>query len=227
MSRTPFVAVIEDHDVLREMTVDLLRQANWCVCGYDSAESFCEAGHVHPVDVVILDVQLPGEDGLSLAARLRECQPDLGIVMLTVCDAIQQRVQGYAQGADIYLAKPMVAEELVAAVSALLRRLMRPPITASAWSLDSARCQLVGAGTVVPLHAPEAALLRAFAMAVDHTLDTWQIQEIVGSDESTRLAVAIRMSRLRKKLLQAGAHDPVLRSVRGRGYRLLVDLTLT
>jgi DNA-binding response OmpR family regulator len=226
MSRLPSIAVIEDHDVLREMTVDVLRQAHWGVKGYDSAESFCEAHQVYPVDVVVLDVQLPGEDGWSLAARLRARQPEVGIVMLTVCDAVHQRVHGYAQGADIYLAKPLAGEELVAVVSALLRRARRLSSSGAALSLDLARCELRGPGAVVPLHEPEVALLRAFAMAADHTLDTWQVQEMAGADETTRLAVAIRMSRLRKKLLQAGAGDPVLRAVRGRGYRLLVELTV-
>ncbi len=73
---------------------------------------------------------------------------------------------------------------------------------------------------------PEAALLRAFALAPDGRLDTWQVREILGEETASPTAIAIRISRLRKKLAEAGAEDEALRAVRGEGYRLYIDLRI-
>jgi len=226
MSRTIHIVVVEDHDALREMTVAALARPGFGVRGYESAEALVEDSGNQPIHIAVLDLNLRGEDGLTLASRLRAHQPDIGIIMLTVRDRIEQRVAGYAHGADIYLPKPAATEELRAAVAALARRLIpRTPIPAGL-ELDLAAGLLRSPVQTVSLLEPEAALLRAFALAPEGRLDTWQVQEILGEERASRAAIAIRISRLRKKLAEAGAQDGALRAVRGEGYRLYVDLRI-
>ncbi|WP_298399828.1 response regulator transcription factor [uncultured Azonexus sp.] len=226
MNRTLHIAVVEDHDALREMTVAALRRPGWRVCGFESAEALYEAPEQQAIDIALLDLNLPGEDGLSLARRLRERQPGMGIIMLTVRDRIDQRVAGYEQGADIYLPKPAATEELVATVGALARRLAPRETKLADYELDLEAGLLRGPLRSVKLQESETALLRAFALAPGGRLETWQMQVLLGEDKTSRLAIAIRASRLRKKLNDAGATEEALRAIRGQGYRLFLDLRI-
>lgn len=225
------IVVVEDHAALRELTLSVLSAEGWTVRGYDSAEELYEAGDIAAIDIAVLDLNLPGEDGLHLARRLRQRHPGVGIVMLTVRYSVEHRVAGYEHGADIYLPKPAASKELIAAVASLARRLARQhpdPADFSGLSLDLTCSQLRGPLRSVSLLQSEAALLRAFALAPAGALELWQVLQVLGQDpdQASRMAVAVRISRLRKKLIEAGAHQPVLRAVRGQGYRLLAELRL-
>lgn len=226
MSRTVNIVVVEDHAALREMTVAALAVAGWQVRGFDSAEALYEARDAQTIDIAVLDLNLPGEDGLALARRLRERQPGIGIVMLTVRDRVEQRVAGYEHGADIYLPKPAASAELVAAVAALARRIVPRTDAPAGCELDLAAGQLRGPERTVTLLESEAVLLRAFALAPEGRLETWQMQELLGEETASLAAIAIRISRLRKKLAAAGAPKEALRAIRGQGYRLFADLRI-
>jgi DNA-binding response OmpR family regulator len=115
------VVVVEDHDVLREVTLDALRVQGYHVQGVDCAEALGDLPF--QPDLYIVDLNLPGEDGISLSRRLRAAQPEVGIIMTTARNSIAAKVEGYASGADIYLTKPCSLEELLAAVRSLARRL--------------------------------------------------------------------------------------------------------
>lgn len=227
MSRALNIVVVEDHDALREMTVTALSRPGWNTFGRESAEALYETPDTPAIDIALLDLNLPGEDGLALAQRLRERQPGIGIIMLTARDRIEQRVAGYEHGADIYLTKPAATEELVAAVAALARRLRSSRHEQAAFRLDAAAGLLYGPTQSISLLESETKVLRALALAPDGKLETWQLQEVLGDDSTSRLAVAIRISRLRKKLHEIGAPDDSLRAIRGTGYRLLIELQIT
>lgn len=119
MVATLNILVVEDHDILREATVETLRQQGHQVTGIDCAEALdAEFGGVL-FDVYVIDLRLPGEDGISLTRRLRLRQPGAGIILATARVLPQDREAGLVSGADIYLPKPLLPEDLLAAVAAL------------------------------------------------------------------------------------------------------------
>lgn len=222
------ILVVEDSDNLRESILDALHGAGHHVCGIDCAEAVPEQAGLTRCDLAILDLNLPGEDGLALAARLRRVQPGIGIIMFTARAEAHDRVAGYAGGADIYLTKPAMLAELEQAVCALARRLKPSPGNDRALCLDPLRRVLTCAGgQAVALTAREVSLLAAFVRAPENLLENWQIAEILGMDAEgdAKSAIELNIVRLRKKLLACGGDRPI-QSVRARGYQLCMPLWL-
>ncbi|WP_326544102.1 response regulator transcription factor [Pseudorhodoferax sp.] len=222
------IVVVEDHDLLREATV-----ATLCAHGHHAVGLVCAedvdtlAGAALP-DLFVIDVGLPGEDGFGLAQRLRAARPAVGIVMTTARTRIGDRVAGYGSGADIYLPKPVDPAELLAAVHALGQRLRLADPAAGQLRLDVQQQLLHGAGGTVPLTHAEALLLAALAQAAARTLDRWQVAVHLGLDRrlADRSSLDVRVSQLRRKLLQAGAPRPAVQAIRGHGYRLGVPVSV-
>ena len=223
------IIVVEDHDELREVTVEALGAMGHSVRGVDCAEALDEALAESSADLLVLDLNLPGEDGISIARRIRKAQPHTGIVMVTARDAAKDMLSGYDNGADIYLTKPTSPEALGAAIRALARRI-RPQTDAghAALMLDTAVLQLKGLQTVVDVSDQECLLLSALARANDHRLETWQLLELTGKSTSApdKKALAVQIVRLRKKLTDVGAPDPTIKSIRSSGYQLCVVLEI-
>ncbi|WP_328986113.1 response regulator transcription factor [Thiorhodovibrio winogradskyi] len=117
--------IVEDDENLREALVDTLGAQGHAVRGLECAEEVPEQADLLQLDIAVLDLNLPGEDGLSLARRLRQAQPELRVIMLTARTQGADRAAGYASGADIYLTKPASLAELNYALQALARRLPR------------------------------------------------------------------------------------------------------
>lgn len=221
------ILLVEDHDALREVTREALQHRGHRVAAFDSAEAALEDGAATDADIALLDLNLPGEDGLSLARRLRRGRPGMGIVMLTVRQQPGDRVRGYEDGADIYLAKPTDADELGAAIASLGRRLRPAGAAADCW-LDAGARSLVTARGALPLREPELRILQALALAPDRLLPAWQLLEVLGKpcDEPGRAQLEVLVSRLRKRLVQHGLPERPIRGERGVGYRLCVPLQL-
>lgn len=222
------ILVVEDHDDLREATVAALSLMGHVVKGIDCAEALDdELGSFRP-DLLLLDLNLPGEDGLSVARRMRAVEPDIGIIMATARDQGRDIATGYRTGADIYITKPTSPEELGAAVNALARRLRRRPPDANRLVLDSSTLQLRGPHGVVDLSSLECLLLAALARANDRRLEFWQLMEVSGksADEFNKGALEAQMVRLRKKLEQAGAPAPTIKAIRGIGYQLCLPVEI-
>jgi len=117
------IIVIEDNDDLRETMVDALHRQGHQVTGLDCAEAWPDQSAWQRVDIMVVDLNLPGEDGLSLVARARSVQPDVGIIMVTARNQPKDRQVGYSAGADNYLTKPFSLQELNATISSLGRRI--------------------------------------------------------------------------------------------------------
>ena len=115
--------VVEDYQPLRTSLIEVLQKFGHHASGFESAESFDEEAKDRNLDLIVIDVTLPGEDGFSLARRLRKVQPSLGIIILTAKVDSADKLTGYQCGADMYLTKPVGLEELMGAVNALARRL--------------------------------------------------------------------------------------------------------
>jgi len=223
------IAVVEDHDDLRDAMVDALSSRGHKVLSMSDAEQFAETVARVSVDIAIIDVNLLGEDGLSLTKRLHHAQPGLGIIIASAHGLVQEKTKGYESGADIYLTKPIALQELVAAVHALGQRVKVSDTSALA-QLQFAQLQLIGprgASVAMPWH--EAVLLRALILAQDHQVEYWQLIEVMGKNttEYTKAALELVVVRLRKRMQSVGFEQNVITAVRNKGYRLLVNVSLS
>ena len=227
MSFSPLsIAVVEDHHDLRDAMMDALRSRGHAVHGMDSAEAFIE--WPGQAEVLVLDLNLPGEDGLHLSQRLRQSHPRLGIIMVTARGLPSERVAGYEAGADMYLIKPVALDELCGAVSSLARR-MRVDQSQDALWLKVAAMQVGSDGRApVALSAAQTTLLAAFCRAPDQRLESWQIIELLGQGDARdpKAATELQVVRLRKKLGAAGVEGASIQAIRGWGYQLAVKLSL-
>lgn len=219
------ILVVEDNEELREVTLEVLRRDGHLVHGVESAERVAE--HVGKIDLMLIDINLPGENGFALAQRVRAVQPAVGIIMLTARASPNDKQLGYRSGADIYMAKPIGNEELCAAVASLGRRLsatgMTPPLL-----LQSAMLSLQGPVQRVVLGTQDVAMLVAFMRASEQRLENWELIELLHKSDAQdpKAALELQIVRLRKKLQQAGAESPTIQSIRGWGYQLCASLTL-
>jgi DNA-binding response OmpR family regulator len=222
------VLVVEDHDMLRGAMVSALNGAGHSANGVFSAEEVPATFSSHPPDLYVIDLNLPGEDGLSLARRIREVQPRVGIVMVTARTDIKDRISGYESGADIYLPKPVDPEELLAAVQAVAHR-VRPAPNECTLTLNVSRLAVSGPAGELGITQSEANLLSAFVRAKGEQLERYQVANslAVNGEVLNVTSLEVRLSRLRKKLNQVGAAEPTIKAIRGLGYKLCVSMAIS
>jgi DNA-binding response OmpR family regulator len=183
----------------------------------------------NPVDVVILDIGLPGEDGYSIATRMRREHPGLGIIMLTARDQTDDKVQGLDCGADLYFAKPVDLKELAAALRSLHRRLAlnRTLPVSRGWLLDPLRSLLVTPAEIeVPLTDNElrflTPLLEQPGVAVDRETLSKALDQIPDMYAFRRMETLL--SRLRAKVIHVSPGEPLpVRARHGMGYAFLSE----
>jgi DNA-binding response OmpR family regulator len=166
------ITVVEDHDFLREVIVDLLTKHGHDVHGHFCAEEVDDDPRFGLTDIYIIDLNLPGEDGLSLARRIRSAHPKIGIVMVTARDKLDDKIKGYESGADFYLAKPVDPQELLAVVNAFSRRLAEEIDVAGALKCDPRAMTLTGPEGSVKQSCPGAGP-NARALAADGSGRQW------------------------------------------------------
>lgn len=225
------ITVVEDHDALRAVTLEALRQHGHNVQGIACAEALDDEAAGAPADVFIIDINLPGEDGLSLSRRIRRGNPRAGIIMASGRTMVDDRIAGYDSGADVYLPKPVAMEELLAAVSSVQRRLelsQGPAELREDFSVDSRAMLLTGPTGSVVISRSELQMLSAFSTSAGRQLEYWQLMEVLGHtpDEFRKATLEVKIVRLRKKLIEAGAGPRCIRSVRLVGYQLCVPLQI-
>ena len=224
------IVVVEDHDMLDHDTASLLRGHGHTVLGFSCAEDVDEKIGSVVVDLFVIDTDLPGEDGISLTKRIRETSPRMGIVLLTARSQIEDKVTGYDSGADLYLTKPISPTELLAAISALARRMdAETPINqASEFRIDSRQRVLSGPNGDLSISSDEFAILSALARAAGNRLETWQILEAIGQElsRSSKASLEVRMVRLRKKFALIGSSTACIKSIRLSGYQLCIKLKI-
>lgn len=222
MSASLIIAVLEDNDVLRELTVAALERYGHRVFGVYDAEDLDEAMATREIDLLVLDLNLPGEDGLSVAKRLKAAKPHLYIVMTTAKGSIEDRVAGYECGADIYLPKPVSEDELIAAVAGLARRIEQGRGQADTLRLIVVDQLLIGTSNV-RLSATDCVLLKTLAQAPDRRVETWKLLEATQRqlNESTKASLEVQLVNLRKKITNAGYEQSAIRAIRNEGYQLL------
>ena len=226
MSSNLSIAVVEDHDFLRVSTVNLLRERGYRAEGYFCAEDLVEDNIIIQPDLYIIDLNLPGEDGLSLAKRIRAARSDVGIVMVTARGHIQDKVQGYASGADIYLPKPVDPDELLAVVDRFSHKVMQDKVVSGDAVFSYSKLLLEKDAQQVHLTQSEGNLLNAFLMAPSQILERWQVMEVmaVKGEAISDASMEVRIGTLRKKMASIGVTSPSIQSIRKLGYRLCLAL---
>ena len=226
------ILVVDDDPGIREVLCDYLGQHGYEATGAASAAEMDRALQASTIDLIVLDLMMPGEDGLSVVRRLGRAGPP--IVMLSAMGEDTDRIVGLELGADDYLAKPCNPRELLARVRAVLRRPREeapgdaaPALTFAGWRLDLVRRELTRPdGVQVGLSGGEFTLLRALAERAGRILTRDQLLEAArGSDADVYdRAMDVQISRLRKKL-DDGSGLETIQTVRGEGYMFDVKVT--
>lgn len=216
------IVVVEDHDLLRSELVHHLSGAGWNCRGACDGEHLNRLMNEQVPHIVVLDLNLPGEDGLSIAKRLRAQTPDMGIVMLTARGALDDRAVGYGLGADVYLAKPANMGELESVIDNLSRRI--PRSFARLLRLDCLGLVLSQQdGKEVRLTPKEVDLLVAFHDAQGNKLSTDELLQKfdLGPEAGqSRRNLTVTISRLRQKIERELDIRSVIQAESGYGYRL-------
>lgn len=227
------IVVCDDEPDVRATVVEYLERSGYAVTPADGGPALRALINVKPIDVVILDIRMPGEDGLSLARYLRE-HSDVAIIMLTGSAGVIDRVVGLEIGADDYIAKPVDLRELLARIKAVLRRTSRRERAAQETEtqarhvvhfgncrFDPEAHKLFNAdGAEIAITPMEFRLLKVFAEHRGRTLNRDQLLELAhdrGWDPFDR-SIDIRISRLRKKIEADPSKPEVIRTIRGVGY---------
>jgi len=231
MTYMPHVLVVDDEEDIRSLLTVFFRKHGHDVSIATDGQSLFAALDAQHVDIVILDVMLPGEDGFSLCRPIRATSK-VPVIMLTAVADHVDRVVGLEMGADDYLVKPFDARELLARVKAVLRRTTqtgaaatgtetRPVLSFAGWRLDIARRELRSAdNTLIILSSSEFDLLLVFAEHAQRVLTRDQLLDLTrgSAHEVYDRSIDVQVGRLRRKLDTDAQTPSVIRTVRGGGY---------
>jgi len=239
MSQNPHIIVVDDEAPAREMVGDYLRMHGFAVTLCDGGKSLRGAIEQAVPDLVVLDLNMPEEDGLSIIRDLK-ARTNVPVIMLTATASPIDRVVGLELGADDYIAKPCELRELMARIRSVLRRSAPAKPTAApgpaAPAATAAKDRLVRFGTKWldleaqalrdddgnehPLTASEFGLLRVFAANPKRVLSRERLLELANARDSEAFdrAVDLRIMRIRRKIEPDPAKPAVIRTIRGGGY---------
>jgi len=219
------IYVVEDDENIREIVVYALKSAGYKANGYETGEEFLKAINEELPTLVLLDIMLPQNDGLSILKKLRSMSATakLPVIMLTAKDSEYDKVKGLDMGADDYITKPFGVMELIARVGAVLRRgsdeTTNEKIEVSGISIDHARREVRVEEKTVNLTYKEYELLHYLMINTGLALSRDKIMEVVwGYDfEGETRTVDVHIKTLRQKL---GAAGKAIKTVRNVGYSL-------
>ena len=221
------VLLVEDETRISDFVKKGLGEAGFDVTVSGNGDEGYELAMHQPFDVIVLDIMLPGRDGLSILRQLRERRKTVPVVLLTARSALDERIEGLNTGADDYLTKPFYVEELIARVQAVMRRSSGEKLTVlhvGDVSVNLVTREVTRNGEPVHLTVREFALLEYLMRAPGRVYARTQIIEHVWGydfDPSTNL-VDVHVQRLRKKL-DPSSGESLIETVRGVGYRVRKD----
>ena len=229
MNAKPTILIVDDEAEMRAVLDEYFVAQGYATLSAENAVAARSLVARHPIDLALLDVNLPGEDGLSLARHLRERYARTAIVMLTCASAVVDRIVGLEVGADDYVHKPFDPRELLARVKSVLRRTSSDRrADAGAEQVRIGRCVLDlaahrlldDAGQDVPMSPLEFDLLKALARHPNRALSRERILNLSERRdwEPFDRSVDLRIMRLRKKIEPDPEHPQYIRTVRNEGY---------
>ncbi|NRB22557.1 response regulator [Shewanella sp.] len=216
------ILIVEDDPILsHHLQVQLSELGNQVQVALTAKEGFYQATN-YPIDVAIIDLGLPDQDGMSLIENLRDEGLKAPILILTARVNWQDKVEGLNAGADDYLVKPFQKEELVARLDALVRRsagFVRPQITSGDLELDLAAKQLSMKGVPMEITAFEYLILEYLMRHCHEVVAKQRLLDVIyGDKEGDPNTIEVMVSRLRKKLTKEGLENPIA-TIRGQGYK--------
>jgi two-component system OmpR family response regulator len=231
MQSAPHILIVDDHREIRDLVSRALSKEGFRVSVAADGRAMRKVLEDSRIDLILLDLMLPGEDGLSLCRGLR-AQSNIPIIMLTAKGDELDRVIGLEMGADDYLPKPFGSRELVARIRAVLRRSQekvaahdpgpRPKCYAfDRWRLDATRRELIRAdGVTLPLSTGEYDLLMAFVERPQRVLSRDQLLDLARGRAASALdrSIDTQVSRLRRKLELDPGDPRIIKTVWGGGY---------
>ena len=216
--------VVDDDDRIRDLLKRYLAQSGFRVSCAADAQIARDKMEGLTFDMIILDVMMPGEDGVTLTRSLRE-HNDIPVILLTAKGEVSDRIEGLKAGADDYLAKPFEPEELVLRIEAIFKRTgaagLSSKINFGPYEYDIERQTLLKNGEKVRLTTGEEALLTLLARRAGGSVSRYALSEKIAA--KSERAVDVQMTRLRRKIEDNPAEPDYLITVRGQGYRLLGD----
>ncbi|HEY3677156.1 MAG TPA: response regulator [Bradyrhizobium sp.] len=235
MTQSQHIFIVDDEAPAREMVGDYLKMHGFAVTLCDGGKSLRTAIGVNVPDLVVLDLNMPEEDGLSIIRDLKS-RTNVPVIMLTATASPIDRVVGLELGADDYIAKPCELRELMARIRSVLRRSVPLKAAAAETPAAKAKDQLVRFGTKWldleaqalrddegnehPLTASEFGLLKVFAANPKRVLSRERLLELANARDSEAFdrAVDLRIMRIRRKIEPDPAKPAVIRTIRGGGY---------
>ncbi len=231
MSTAQSILLVDDDTEITELLSEYLRRFNFEVHGASDADGMRFQLKTHSVDLVVLDVMLPGTDGLTLAREIRGCS-QIPVIMLTARTSTLDRILGLECGADDYMSKPFEPRELVARIQSVLRRTQSSHaqqstvassevVTFDGWTLRrDARTLVSPSGLVVALSNAEFRLLNIFLQTPRRLFSRDQLMEKARgrSMDAFERSIDLLVSRLRQKLTCDSIEESMIKTVRGAGY---------
>jgi len=237
MDTPDHILIVDDDAEIRTLLSQYLIKNGLRVTAVADGRAMWRTLEAGRIDLIVLDLMLPGEDGLTLCRNLRTKSSEVPVIMLTSLGEEADRIVGLEMGADDYLAKPFSARELLARIKAILRRArslpenLRPDdarnIRFGDWLLDTVQRQLVSsAGVVTPLSGAEYRLLRIFLSHPNRVLNRDQLVDLTQGKEADPLdrSIDVQVSRLRQRLGDDSREPRLIKTVRGEGYVLAVTV---
>jgi two-component system OmpR family response regulator len=229
------ILIVDDDPELRELLGDYLRKNGFRVTTVEGGPGMKTTLEHQRIDLIILDLMLPGEDGLVLCRNLR-VDSEIPIIMLTARGDDMDRILGLEMGADDYLPKPFNPRELLARIKVVLRRARRLPDESGevrrfrfgGWMLDTtARHLSTPEGVVMPLGGGEYRLLRVFLERPQRVLNRDQLLDLTQGREATPFdrSIDVQVSRLRRRLRDDPRNPAIIKTVRNEGYVLATSVS--
>jgi DNA-binding response OmpR family regulator len=221
------VLVVEDSERLRRSVGQALQRSGYAVDATGDGPEGLWLAQSNAYDVIVLDLMLPGLDGLSIVGALREAGNNVHVLLLTAKDTVADRVQGLQRGADDYLVKPFALEELLARVQTLCRRaygVKQPRIAVGDLEIDTITKEVFRRSQPIRLKPREYALLEYLALRAGEVVSRPDIESHIYADDDNPMSNVVdsAISVLRKRLAVSGG-APIIHTRHGLGYILKMD----
>ena len=225
--------IVDDDERIRSLLQKFLIQNDYLVSTAEDTEQARTLLSAIEFDFIILDVMMPGQDGISFTAELRELKNETPVLLLTARGETEDRIKGLEAGADDYLPKPFEPKELLLRINAILRRMpnmkedqvMPKTLSFGNLSYDVARNELWEGEKQIRLTTTESQLMKIFTSVLGEPISRTDLVASLGRDVSSAQdrAIDVQITRLRRKIEVNPGQPRYLQTVRGAGYMLLFD----
>lgn len=222
--------IVDDDDRIRQLVARFLRENGFLPVTARDAAHAREIMDRFAFDAMVVDIMMPGENGLDFTRGLRAARNDIPVLLLTALGETQDRISGLETGADDYLPKPFEPRELVLRLNAILRRRRAEKKPSSRgmrigrWRYDAEQNELLDGAETVRLTAMEGNLLQALAGCNGEAVGRDELARLCGlDDDAGERTIDVQVTRLRRKIEDDSRVPRCLLTVRGKGYRLLTQ----